>query len=63
MQRHGHEQVELERPAVERGQDAAGAVDLARAELGHELDLLLVEQEGQVLGKVGLVNALSSGVE
>ena len=32
--------------AVERDQLAAGAVDLAGVELGHELDLLLVEQEG-----------------
>ena len=51
MQRHGHEQVEVELAAVVGDQLAAIRVDLAGVELGDELDRLLVEQAGQVLGR------------
>ena len=50
VQRDGDEQVEVELAAVVGDELAADAVDLAGAELGHELDLLLAEQVGQVLG-------------
>ena len=49
MQRDRDEQVEVELAAVVGGELAADAVDLARAELGHQLDLFLAEQVGQML--------------
>ena len=50
MQRHRHEQVEVDLAPVVGDELPADTVDLADAELGHELDLLLAEQIGQVLG-------------
>ena len=50
MQRDGDEQVEVEHAAVVGGERAPDAVDLAGVELGDELDLLLGQQAGQVLG-------------
>ena len=50
MQRDRDEQVEVELAPVVGGELAADAVDLAGVELGHELDLLLGEQAGQMLG-------------
>ena len=47
---NGDEQVEVELAAVVGDELAADAVDLAGVELGHQLDLLLLEQAGQVLG-------------
>ena len=47
VQRDRDEQVEVELAAVVGGELAADAVDLAGAELGHELDLLLGEQAGR----------------
>ena len=49
VERNGDEQVEGELAAVVGDEPAAGAVDLAGAELDLDLDLLLVEQMRQVL--------------
>ena len=54
VERHRHEQVEVELAAVVGDEPPAIRVDLARVELGHELDPLLGEQPGQVLGCDGL---------
>lgn len=48
VQRHRHQQVEVESAPVVRGQHAAGPVDRARVELRDELDSLLVEQRAEL---------------
>ena len=50
VKRDGHEQIEGDLAAVVGDEPAADSVDLAGVELGHELDLLLAEQMGEVLG-------------
>ena len=50
MQRDGDEQVERDLALVVGDQLPADTVDLAGAELGHQLDLLLSQQVGELLG-------------
>ena len=51
VQGNGDEQVEVELAPVVGDELAADAVDLAGVELGHELDLLLAEQPGELLAR------------